>query len=192
MLAFSIFASLYWYFFIGMFLLTWGVGLLISVLALVSTRSRAGWMGAGGIVLLAVFILMNFGNIKSFADNIVFQINFARLEPHYLEIIAEAERFQSVSMLGDGTLERNIFYHMDEPLPYIVDQAPPVRVAFYLWGIGDNWDGVVHDPTGIVRSATGWSADNKFTASPEAVDLFNGDVVSCKHVKDAFYRCWFT
>ena len=73
-----------------------------------------------------------------------------------------------------------------------VDAGPPLRVAFpQPGGIIDNWEGVVWDPTDVVRSATGWR-DGTYTASPVAKALFGGDLVACRHVIDHFYRCWFT
>ncbi|HEY8573656.1 hypothetical protein [Phenylobacterium sp.] len=76
---------------------------------------------------------------------------------------------------------------------YQVDPGPPPRVAFVWDGLGDNWNGVVWDPSGVVATARGWGErPGDYTASPEAKKLFGGDLVGCTHLRGAWYHCGFT
>lgn len=192
MLAISILDPILWIMFAPMVMLIGSAGLLILLTALAATRSPQGWIGVGTIVVVCLYFLINFDWFVSVGDGIVFQRNFARMEERYLEIIAVAQRDQNVPMNEEGCTAQQYVYWVDEPFSYVVDRGPPIRVAFPQGGIIDNWNGVVYDPTGIVKSATGWAENYQYTATLEAKTLFGGDLVYCEHVKDAFYRCWFT
>ncbi len=176
-----------------MVMLIGAAGLIILLTALAATRSPQGWIGVGAIIVLGVYFLLNFNHFVSIGDYVVFQGHFAHMEPRYLEIIAEAERDQNIPLNEEGTAKRHVYY-VREPIPYSVDRGPPIRVAFHQQDILDNWEGIVYDPTGIMKSATGWKdgVACEYTATPEAKVLFDGDLVACEHVKGAFYRCWFT
>ena len=77
---------------------------------------------------------------------------------------------------------------------FLVDAGPPRRVAFVTNpGVVDNWAGVIYDPTDAVASAQAPSWTEAGAAvSPEVRELFGGDIVSCRHIDDHFYRCGFT
>ena len=78
-------------------------------------------------------------------------------------------------------------------LDAIVDAGPPVRIAFMTSpGFLDNWSGIVFDPTGKVMLADGWDASGKFRAPEAITKLFDGDLVSCRHLWGDYYRCSFT
>lgn len=94
--------------------------------------------------------------------------------------------------------------YLDDPVPrrgaeagyqFTIDYGPPVRVGF-IWGkLADNWNGVVWDPTGIVKTARGWrerDGRGHLTASAEAQKLFGGDLIRCRRLIDHYYRCGFT
>jgi hypothetical protein len=153
------------------------------------------WLGCrrahliGIAVYITAFIVLIFGfavalpHIGAAGDEFQFSLRFARLKPQYEAIVAQA---LAAGEVKDG--ETN-------GVRFTVDAGPPIRVAFSQpGGMLDNWEGVVWDPTGVVRSATGWrnGIAGDYTASPEAKALFGGDLVACRAVSDHFYRCWFT
>jgi len=77
-------------------------------------------------------------------------------------------------------------FEKDNGVEYIVDNGPPVRVAFNPDGILDNWSGIVFDPTGQVMMADR-------IATPEHITkLFGGDLVGCRHLSGHYYECSFT
>jgi len=67
----------------------------------------------------------------------------------------------------------------------IIDDGPPVRVAFSWGGLTDNWGGVCYDPSGSIlevnQSNTGAMRE-----------LFGGELTSVKHLWDGWYYCSFT
>lgn len=76
---------------------------------------------------------------------------------------------------------------------YLTDPGPPVRVAFEPVGIGDNWSGVVFDPTGDVMLAEGFDDVTGQLRGPQRiVELFGGDLIGCRHLWDSYYKCSFT
>ncbi|WOK36298.1 hypothetical protein [Sphingomonas sp. C3-2] len=102
----------------------------------------------------------------------------------YRQIIAEART---------GTLEPGIYHTSENGIHYIVDNGPPVRVAFNPDGLLDNWSGIIFDPTGIVMSAKGFHPVTGAFYAPERVTkLFGGDLVSCHSLWGDFYHCSFT
>ena len=77
---------------------------------------------------------------------------------------------------------------------YTVDLGPPRRIAFVTEpGFVDNWSGVVHDPSHAVAwaRAPSWRAGGA-SVPKEVRELFGGDIVTCRHLSGAFYRCGFT
>jgi hypothetical protein len=133
------------------------------------------------VVILALALALP--HVAVTGDEFQFSRRFVRLKPQYEAIVAQ---LLAAGKGKDG--EAN-------GVRYTVDAGPPLRIAFpQPGGLLDNWEGVVWDPTGIVRSATGWrnGIGGDYTASTEAKALFGGDLVACRHVAGYFYRCWFT
>ena len=77
---------------------------------------------------------------------------------------------------------------------YHVDPGPPVRVAFNPDGLGDNWTGIVFDPTGEVALARGFDTaiPGGYTAPDRIKKLFGGDMVGCTRLWGDYYRCSFS
>jgi hypothetical protein len=85
------------------------------------------------------------------------------------------------------------WYEEDGGITYSVDLGPPIRVAFNPAGFLDNWSGIIYDPTGVVMQARGFDAvTGKFAAPDEITKLFDGDLVSCRHLWGSYYDCSFT
>jgi hypothetical protein len=81
----------------------------------------------------------------------------------------------------------------DKGVTYSVDVGPPVRVAFNPAGILDNWSSIIYDPTGDVMLAKGFDPKSgRFFAPDRVTKLFNGDLVSCRHLWGSYYDCSFT
>lgn len=89
---------------------------------------------------------------------------------------------------GDRLLQTGTANGVD----FEIDAGPPVRIAFEPDGFLDNWSGIVYDPTGAVMLAKGFDRDGNFHAPERITKLFGGDLVSCRHFFDHYYRCNFT
>ena len=88
---------------------------------------------------------------------------------------------------------RSDWYAEDGNVTYSVDIGPPVRVAFNPAGMLDNWSGIIYDPTGEVMLAKGFDPKSgRFFAPDRVTKLFNGDLVSCRHLWGSYYDCSFT
>lgn len=77
---------------------------------------------------------------------------------------------------------------------YLIERGPPVRIAFpQPVGIADNWGAVIHDPSGAVATATGWTGKpQRFTVRADIRELWGGDLLACRRITGDYYRCWFT
>ena len=175
-----------WILTLGLWALYAAVGVVLF--ALIAWRGwrrarLAGALRAGGAMLvLEVTLVLGLPYVSAAGDEFQFARRFARLKPQYEAIVAQVVAAPDVRGESAG-------------VPFDVDAGPPRRVAFpQPGGITDNWEGVVWDPTGVVRSATGWRdrIPGRYSATPEAKRLFGGDLLACRHVVDHFYRCWFT
>jgi hypothetical protein len=101
---------------------------------------------------------------------------------HYETIVARVQANPKAS-----------WYEEDGGVIYSVDLGPPIRVAFNPAGVLDNWSGIIYDPTGDVMLADGFDpVTGKFFAPDSVTKLFNGDLVSCRHLWRSYYRCSFT
>jgi hypothetical protein len=169
----------------------WALYILLGVLLLAASlwrlrrnRSRQGVLTALAVPVLAVILWFAIPPTASAGDDIQFARRFSRLESRYLAIInGPTSEAQAVERGTSGGVD------------FVLDFGPPLRVAFpQRGGITDNWEAVVHDPSGRVREAVGWKngVAGEFTASPEVRSLFGGDLLACRHVVEHFYRCWFT
>lgn len=86
-----------------------------------------------------------------------------------------------------------VWFEHDNGITYSVDLGPPARVAFNPAGMLDNWSGIIYDPTGDVMLADGFDTQTgKFIAPDRITKLFEGDLVSCRHLWDSYYDCSFT
>ncbi len=69
--------------------------------------------------------------------------------------------------------------------PCVIDEGPPVRVAFSWGGLIDNWGGICYDPSGLILEAN--------QSNPDSVrKLFGGDLIYAKHLWADWYYCGFT
>ena len=147
------------------------------------SRSLLVWAAVVPASLAALWVMVP--RLEAAGSRRAFEQRLRALQPRYEAIVAR------LAQLPDSA-ERGAI----DGIGYVVDAGPPLRVAFpQPGGIIDNWEGVVHDPTGVVAQAQGWSyADGQqtFTAPPAVVRLFGGDLVDCVPVEGPFYRCWFT
>lgn len=172
----------------------WGayavLGLALLV-ALFHAASRTHWHptlvgSAVTLLTLALLMVLAVPRLAGAGDEFFFARRFRRLRPQYeriLKTLAAVGAVQTDSVRRAGEID---FY---------VDSGPPLRAAFLQpGGILDNWEGVVYDPTNAVATATGWRdrRPGEFTAAPNVLKLFGGDLVRCVHVDGPFYRCWFT
>ena len=85
-------------------------------------------------------------------------------------------------------------YQEHDGTKFMLDEGPPRRVAFPMpGGFLDNWSGVIYDPTGEVMLADGFDSETGEFAAPDRITkLFDGDIVSCRHMLGSFYNCSFT
>lgn len=106
---------------------------------------------------------------------------------HYETIIAKARN-------GERSPSSTSAFEEDGGVEYIVDQGPPVRVAFNPEGLFlDNWSGIIFDPTGDVMRADGFDPKTgEFAAPDQVTKLFGGDLVGCRRIWRDYYRCHFT
>jgi hypothetical protein len=115
-------------------------------------------------------------------------LTWSRFETHrgvYEEIAADARLGRFPSKPGELQTARGV--------TFTVDEGAPKRVAFPMPdSLLDNWSAIVHDPTGKVRAARGFTRDGGFTAPPEIRALFGGDLVACRPMSGDFYLCGFT
>jgi hypothetical protein len=139
--------------------------------------AAASFIVLGGGLLFVAPALSRFGN-----DLIVGY----RFRTHH----ADYDRITSMAISGKLSKSSGEI----EGVRYEIDKGSTIRVAFpQPGGILDNWEGIIYDPTGEVLKAKGWvGPEPKFSAPPEIVSLFGGQIVSCSHLLGDYYRCWFT
>ena len=172
---------------IYLWVLYWAVGAGVFVLAGVLTRRitrRPGVLMASGAAIVLVSVVMYLLAMPALfaaGDRFFFNRHFSQARPAYERIALE------VTNGGQSPTARR------DDIFYIVDPGPPVRVAFQRPGsILDNWEAVVYDPSGRVATATGFDPEGRFTAAADVLKIFDGDLVACRPLGGAFYRCWFT
>lgn len=163
-------------------------GVVLLVVAVLRTRTGARRALPTIALILVAGVGLWFGDapIAGIGDAWVFRWRFARLRAEYERIALEVERRPAGDTASAG---------VQHGISYRIDHGPPTRVVFpQPGGILDNWDGIVHDPTGAVASATGWQQGiaGRFSAPANVRALFGGDLVGCERIEGAFYRCWFT
>lgn len=177
-----------WIMTLGIWVLYAALGLALFVRLLWRARGQS-WRGAEIVPALAVPVFsialwFLFPHLAGAGDRFQFHRRFDALRPQYERIVGELSRTQPPPKRGEL-----------EGISFTTDAGPPLRVAFLQpGGMIDNWEGLIYDPTGAVGTATGWRAGvpGEFSASPEVIKLFGGDLVGCRHIIGPFYRCWFT
>jgi hypothetical protein len=78
---------------------------------------------------------------------------------------------------------------------YIVDEGPPIRVAFVWDGLMDNWYGVAYDSTEVLLRASNFQRGMNDWGNSEfdaAMGLFGGQLVQAIHLMGNWYFCFFT
>lgn len=183
-------------FWIGAVYLWWyyaAAGLLLLIVSpFLGWSATRSWraLSTPAVVLVAVgAVWFSAGPLRRAGDKAVFHWRFTQMRPTYDSIVAGTLRRPPPDT---GQVPWINLDHGD--VDYAVDLGPPLRIAFVQpGGIIDNWEGIVYDPSGAVRAATGWkNAAGQFSAPPEVVRLFGGDLVKCRPVIDQYFRCWFT
>ena len=147
----------------------------------IKERNKNSWMAAASIPGLIVVLML----IAPLITRLVVYAEFAVMLPTYDRIV---DAVTKVPLSRESSSS-------DAAIRYLVDNGPPVRVAFPKEGIIDNWWGVIYDPSDAVAQAKGWNFDTGkqvFTASPEVRTLFGGDLVSCWRIYRHYFACSFT
>jgi hypothetical protein len=166
--------------------------LLLIVSCFLGWGAARSWhaLSTPAVALVGVALVwMAESPLRRVGGEAVFHWRFSRARPTYDMIVAETLRQPPPDTSHVPWVNLD---HGD--VEYSVDLGPPVRIAFVQpGGIIDNWEGIVYDRSGAVRAATGWkNAAGQFSAPPELVWLFGGDLLECRPVVDHYYRCWFT
>ena len=155
-----------------------------------ASRRRAIWALLAVPSFVAITVIFGWPVARA-GDSLMFRFYFARHDSEYRRIAQKVARgeLRAPDSASHGHVVR-------DGVDFDVDTGPPMRIAFPRpGGLLDNWEGVVYDPTDVVRAAQGWSfSGNKqdFTAPAAVRTLFGGDMVACELVTEHFYRCWFT
>lgn len=171
-----------WVFILGIWLLYGGAALLLLGVATrlaLQQPHRRGWaiLGVGVILTASCLLVLGHPRLARLGDDWLFRYRFADAQPKLQAALAELQSSRTSAT----------------PREVQVDDGPPLRVAWRLpGGIIDNWEAIVYDPTGGVRSARGFTSEGRFTAPVDVVKLFGGDLVRCEPVTGPYYRCWFT
>lgn len=160
----------------------WGL-ISLALLILCAVSGIRGPRRGGLLLAVAMIVVLAVVNLANVVGPAGDDLRFRLERPAYDKVVAEVAsgqwRTEDVRRLR-GVVIRT-------------DPGPPSRVAFVWSGMGDNWAGVVWDPTDIVATATGWDgAAGRYTASPIAKKLFGGDLVWCSQLSGHYYRCGFT
>ena len=92
---------------------------------------------------IAVLIL-----VAPLITRLVIYAEFAVMLPAYTRIVDIVTQVPPSRESSSGRTDE---------LRYVVDDGPPVRVAFPKGGLIDNWWGVIYDPSDAVAEAKGWS-----------------------------------
>lgn len=159
---------------------------LLAVCSFVAARRRGrrpviatGWMAA--VLCAAIF---TGGYLAHAGADWRMRRRFERNLPRYQRAVTMVRR----DRLGPGTHHSGVMF--------VVDEGPPVRVAFpWPGGVIDNWQGIVYDPTGEVLKANRFGRTWSTSGDPPlagVVKLFGGDMFYCEAVRRPWYFCQFT
>ncbi|MFN2565508.1 MAG: hypothetical protein ABR499_10945 [Gemmatimonadaceae bacterium] len=151
-----------------------------------SGRPRLCVVTAALVPLIAALLWFVGPGVAAAGDHAQFSLRFARLRPEY-------ERIAQALVAGDSARAGSVAYHAG--IDYDIDPGPPLRVGFPQPGksfFGD-WDAIVYDPSGRVATTRGWlrGEPGRLTAAKDVVNIFNENLLECKRLGGAFFRCWF-
>jgi len=151
------------------------------VTAALHPRLRTAWLTAPVVAGVAIGLFLGFSTLVGLGYQAVGYMQFRAARPVYDDVVHLAEGGSTPAGPYRG-------------VRFDVEPGPPVRVAFPIDGIGDNWTAVIHDPSDRVASAHGWADGDgvEYTVAPDLQELFGGDLLSCRHLEDHYYRCSFT
>jgi hypothetical protein len=158
-------------------------GGLFYIIATISSlyRRRTKWFGVTTIPLITAAIY--FLGFTSIGPDVGVYSRLWRNESGYMRQVNKIMRTKSKE-------ERDKLQY-----PIIIDEGPPIRIAFSWGGIVDNWHGIVYDPTGAVLKASEFKGDWSNWNSPtlaKVKKLFDGDMTSARHLWGPWYYCTFT
>jgi hypothetical protein len=159
-------------------LLAWlGIWIAAGLIFLISLLHLRELARVPAAVLLTVALLpLTVAALTPSLNRVAARMSFELRRGDYDAVVARVEG-GSPSLKGGETGRGTRF---------LVDAGPPRRVAFVtLPGVVDNWAGIVHDPSHQVAAARGLAGD-------PVRELFGGDIVSCRHISEAYYECGFT
>ncbi len=138
-------------------------------------RGLASVAVVSGVILLFAFYTFGFG----LGEN----LRFALLRSHYekrLAVVLEARK-EGRAITGND---------------FQTDKGPPVRIAFYwMRGVTDNWAGLVHDPTRMLKDfddRPDRSREDDSRTADVVRDWFGGTLYRARHMSGDWYLCWFT
>lgn len=143
------------------------------------TRSR---VTAGAMLLGGATMVGEAGpGLTRMSGRWTFEARFRQMEPRYRQLTLRA---------AEGRLPRDGSWG---GVRFVVDSGPPLRVAFPQPGnVTDNWECVVHDPSGSLAAAVPRRQGGDRYPPPRLAGLFGGRLTGCEHLSGTYYRCWFT
>lgn len=156
------------------------IGLLVTPLtAFVSGHSqRKLWLAPGALLGAVVLVLPAYWLGSGMSD-------------HATLLVMQSRFDADIRAVRDG--RDPCSGRSGDDLICYAERGPPARMAWVTHpGFLDNWSGIVFDPTGIVMQADGWDAKGKWRAPDTVTKLFEGDLVSCRHLRGDYYVCSFT
>ena len=108
--------------------------------------------------------------------------------PRYRAVVTDVLR-------GSVRADPRVRWRERNGVDFMIDTGPPVRIAFLQPdALLDNWEGIVYDPTGRVATAVGYrdGIPDEYTAAPDVVRLFGGDLLWCQPLEPHYFLCRFT
>jgi len=154
--------------------------LLLGVGVLAFSIFCAGWRGGVAAILAGGLLVISSPFLSAAGGRGWAWISLQSHKAVYDRVVAQAATLPDQGQI-DGR-------------QYFIERGPPIRVAFpQPVGVADNWGAVVHDSSGAVAAAKGWTGKpQRHTVRPDLQELWGGDLVTCRRIVDDYYRCWFT
>jgi hypothetical protein len=177
-----------WILLVGVWAVFALLGLVLVIVALIRLPRRTALACTTLVIVGGIGLYYSHGAIADWGAGHYTAWRYARERPRYDAVVADVLAGTAGVLPTHGWAE-------GRGIDYAVDSGPPLRVAFLQpGGILDNWEGVVYDPTGRVATATGWrhGTPGQYTAEPDVLRVFGGDLVLCRWIEAHYYRCWFT
>lgn len=173
-----------------------GMAMAVGWIVVLVTAARAAWhkrsepgVAVRSAAMPILSLLLACALVLPVLWGVAWTLNWASFLGHYRaygEIIDRAE---------SGAFDKQAGLWQDQDgVDFVFDAGPPRRMAFpNPGGFLDNWSGIVYDPTGDVMKADGFHPiTGEFAAPDRITKLFEGDLVSCRHMLGSFYLCSFT